>query len=136
MIGGSSPSRGWEIFLPTTASRPAMGLTQTPFQWVPGALSLGVKQGGHKADHSPPSSAEVNNAWNYTSTPHLPSRCDAHLKHRDNFTFTTIITITATVIFIIIVTGITVISAFIISIIIIIIIIIHITLVVAVLLLS
>jgi hypothetical protein len=34
-----------------------------------GALSLGVKRPGREADHSPPSSAEVKNAWNYTSTP-------------------------------------------------------------------
>jgi len=42
---------------------------QPPIQWVPGALSLGVKQLGHDADHSPPSSTEVKNAWCYTSTP-------------------------------------------------------------------
>jgi hypothetical protein len=36
---------------------------------VPAALSLGVKRPGREADHSPPSSAEVKNAWNYTSTP-------------------------------------------------------------------
>jgi hypothetical protein len=30
---------------------------------------LGVRQPGRKADHSPPSSAEVKNAWNYPSTP-------------------------------------------------------------------
>jgi hypothetical protein len=36
---------------------------------VPGALSLGVKRPGHEADHPPASSAEVNNAWSYTSTP-------------------------------------------------------------------
>jgi hypothetical protein len=28
-------------------------------QWVPGALSLGVKRPGCEGDHSPPSSAEV-----------------------------------------------------------------------------
>jgi hypothetical protein len=28
----------------------------------------GVKQLGHGADHSPPSSAKVKNAWSYTST--------------------------------------------------------------------
>jgi hypothetical protein len=33
--------------------------TQPPIQWMPGALSLGVKQPGHEADHSPPSSAKV-----------------------------------------------------------------------------
>jgi len=35
------------------------GPTQTLIQWVPEALSLGVKRPGHEADHSPPSSAEV-----------------------------------------------------------------------------
>jgi len=34
---------------------------QPPIQWVMGALNLRVKQLGHKADHSPPSSAEVKN---------------------------------------------------------------------------
>jgi len=29
---------------------------------------LGLKQLGCEADHSPPSSAEVKNAWSYTST--------------------------------------------------------------------
>jgi len=36
---------------------------------VPAVLSLGVKWPVREADHSPPSSAEVNNAWSYTSTP-------------------------------------------------------------------
>jgi len=36
-----------------------MGPTQLPIQWVPGALSLGIKWPGPEADHSPPSSAEV-----------------------------------------------------------------------------
>jgi hypothetical protein len=38
-------------------------------QWVPGALSLGIKRPGREADHSPPSSTGVKNAWSYTSTP-------------------------------------------------------------------
>jgi hypothetical protein len=42
-----------------TASRKALGPTQPPIQWVPWALSLGVKRLGREADHSPPSSAEV-----------------------------------------------------------------------------
>jgi hypothetical protein len=57
------------IFLYTTASRPALGPTQPPIQWVPGALSLGVTWQGREADHSPQSSAEVKNAWGYNSTP-------------------------------------------------------------------
>jgi len=33
---------------------------QFPTQWVPGALSLGVKRSGREAFHTPSSSAEVN----------------------------------------------------------------------------
>jgi hypothetical protein len=40
-------------------SRPALGTTQLPIQWVPEALSLGVKRPGSETDHSPPPSAEV-----------------------------------------------------------------------------
>jgi len=60
--------QGLGIFLFTTVSRPPLGSTQLTIQWVPGALSLGVKRPGREADHSPPSSAEVKNAWSYTST--------------------------------------------------------------------
>jgi hypothetical protein len=52
----------------TTASRPALGPTQSPIQWVPGTLSLGVKWPVCEADHSPPTSAEVKNAWSHNST--------------------------------------------------------------------
>jgi len=38
---------------------------------VLGALSLGIKQLGHEADHPLPSSAQVKNAWSYTSTRHI-----------------------------------------------------------------
>jgi hypothetical protein len=31
-----------------------------PIQWVPGPVSPGIKQQGCEADHSPPSSAKVN----------------------------------------------------------------------------
>jgi hypothetical protein len=46
----------------TTASRPALGSTLPPIQWVPGALSVGIKRPGRECDHSPPSSDEVGNA--------------------------------------------------------------------------
>jgi hypothetical protein len=45
-----------------------LGPTQPPIQWLPGALSLGVKRPGREADHSPPTNAEIKNAWSYTST--------------------------------------------------------------------
>jgi hypothetical protein len=57
-----------------TASRPALGPTPSPIEWVPGALSLGVKRPVREADHSPPSSDEVKNAWSYTSTPYASPR--------------------------------------------------------------
>jgi len=36
-------------------------------------LSLGVKWPGHEADYTPPSSAEVKNAWHCTSNPNTSS---------------------------------------------------------------
>jgi hypothetical protein len=58
---------GSRIF--STSSRPAVGPTKPLIQWVPGALSAGVKRQGREADHSPPPSAEVKKMWIYTSTP-------------------------------------------------------------------
>jgi hypothetical protein len=68
MIGCSSPGRGWEFFS-SSESRQALGPTQPPIQWVTGVSPLGVKRPGRETDHSPPSSAEVNNSWSCTSTP-------------------------------------------------------------------
>jgi hypothetical protein len=66
---GFDSRRELGIFLVTTVSRPALGPTQPPIQWVPGTLSLGVKRPAREADHSPPPSAEVKNVWSYTPTP-------------------------------------------------------------------
>jgi hypothetical protein len=69
------------IFLFNTASRMALGLTQSPIQWVPGVPSLGSKQPGSEADHSPPSSAEVKECVElYIHSPNMPSWHDAQLK--------------------------------------------------------
>jgi hypothetical protein len=57
------------IFLFATAFRPSLGSTQPPIQCVPGNVSPAVKQPKREADHSLLSSAEVKNAWSYTSTP-------------------------------------------------------------------
>jgi hypothetical protein len=67
-IGGFESRKGLGIFLFTTVSRTALGATQPPIQWVPRALSLGVKRPGCEADHSPPSSTNNKNAWSYTSS--------------------------------------------------------------------
>jgi hypothetical protein len=85
---GFDSRRGLGIFLFTIASRTALGPTQPPTQWVPGAFSLGVKRPGREADHSPPSSAEVKNAWSYTSAPQYAFMALWLVKHRENFTFT------------------------------------------------
>jgi hypothetical protein len=65
------PSRG-EIFLFSTVFRLPLGPTQPPVEWLPGALSLGVKKQRHDTDHSPPSAAEVSNG-EAISTTHMSS---------------------------------------------------------------
>jgi hypothetical protein len=51
---------GQRIFLLAPASRPALGSTQPPIQWVPGGHFPGGKARPRRdAVHSPPSSAEV-----------------------------------------------------------------------------
>jgi hypothetical protein len=90
------------IFLFTTMSRMALGPTQLPIHWVPGALSMVVKWPGHEADHLPLSSAEIKE-WVelYLYSPNAPSWCGAQLKkkHWDNFypfTYTMLNTVQAT----------------------------------------
>jgi hypothetical protein len=85
---GFDSRRGQGIFLCTTVPRTALGPNQPPIQWVPWALSLGVRRPRREADHSPPSSVEFNTAWNYTSTPQYVFMTWCLVKHRDNFTFT------------------------------------------------
>jgi hypothetical protein len=55
-------------FFVSTSSRQALGLTQSPIQWLPGALSPTVKLSEREADHSPPASAEVKKIWLYIFT--------------------------------------------------------------------
>jgi hypothetical protein len=49
------------------------GAHPASIQWVPGAFFLGVKRPEHETDHSPPSSAEVNNSEGILSFPHTTS---------------------------------------------------------------
>jgi hypothetical protein len=66
--------RGLGIFPVTIVFRMTVGPTHPPIQWVPGALSLGVKRLGHEADHSPPSSAKVKEYLElYLHFPNTPS---------------------------------------------------------------
>jgi len=81
--------QGQEFFHFTTAYRPALGLTQPPLQRAAGAHIPWLKRYTHEAHHSRSASAEVKNAWSYTSTtPHVfIAWC--LVKHRDSFTFYT-----------------------------------------------
>jgi hypothetical protein len=73
-----------EIYLFSTASKPALGPTQR-IQWVPGAFPR-VKQSGCEADHSFPTSAMANNACSITSTLPYTFMAWCLTKHSDNFT--------------------------------------------------
>jgi hypothetical protein len=48
-------------FLFSKSSRPVLGSTLPPIQWVPRTLFPGLKRPGREADHSLPSSDEVKN---------------------------------------------------------------------------
>jgi len=70
---GSIPGNGSEgIFFLAIMSRPALGPIQPPIWQSPVALLLGLKKPSCEFDHSHPSSVNVKNAWNDTSThPHI-----------------------------------------------------------------
>jgi hypothetical protein len=61
--GGSIPGRGqwWNFFSSPPRPDPLWGPPTFLLEWV--------KRSGREADHSPPSSAGVKNAWSYNSTP-------------------------------------------------------------------
>jgi hypothetical protein len=87
--GRSSSPGGGKNFHFSMLSTPALGPTQPPIQWVPGALSPEVKRQGREADHSPQTTAEVKKMWLYTSILYTSSWRGAYfIKHRDNFTLT------------------------------------------------
>jgi hypothetical protein len=56
-------------FLTSTVSRPAVGPTESPIEWVPGPLSPGEKWQEREADHLRPTNAEVKKMWIYRSIP-------------------------------------------------------------------
>jgi hypothetical protein len=71
-VGALSPGRVKSF--PFFMSRSALGSTQPPMQWVPGALSPEVKRLGREADHSPPSLCRSQeNVDLYIHSPSTPS---------------------------------------------------------------
>jgi hypothetical protein len=73
---GFDPRRGQRMFPLASVSRPAVGFTQPPVQWVPGGggpFPGGKARQGRDADQSPPSSAEVVNEYElYVLSPQAP----------------------------------------------------------------
>jgi hypothetical protein len=81
---GFDPRMVQGIFVFVTAPRLAL---VTAVQRIPWDLFLGVQRPLRETDHSAPSSAAVNNAWNFTSILPYASMVWWLVKHRDNFTF-------------------------------------------------
>jgi hypothetical protein len=76
VLGYGLNDRGSRVQFPTGAGNSSLyhriqngsGAHPASYTMVTGVLSPGVKWPWREADHSPPSSAEVKNAWSYTST--------------------------------------------------------------------
>jgi hypothetical protein len=96
---GSIPGRHSDglFFSLRHRARPVLRPIQPPIQLVPRDITPGIKLPGSETDHSLPYSAEVKNAWSYTSTPQytfmtwcltgyvFTAWC--FVKYKDNFTF-------------------------------------------------
>jgi hypothetical protein len=68
------PRQGQRIFPLTSVSRPVLGPTQTPVQWVPGVLSPGIKRGrGVTLTTHPHLVPRSRMSRSYTSSPQAPS---------------------------------------------------------------
>jgi hypothetical protein len=63
--GRASPGKGWDFSL---HDRVQTGSGAPPASYPVGTWGSfpGVKRPGRETDHSPPSNAEVKNAWSYT----------------------------------------------------------------------
>jgi hypothetical protein len=85
---GVESRQGLGIFLFTKASRPSLRFTQPPVQWIPGALSLGVKRLGREADHLPQFSARSRMRGAIPPLSSTPPCLGAQLKAQGHFTFT------------------------------------------------
>jgi hypothetical protein len=60
-----------DIFFYSPSFRPTQGLTQPCIQWIPGYVSLGIKQQRREADHSSPYSSQVKNGGAVPPLPHM-----------------------------------------------------------------
>jgi hypothetical protein len=69
--------QGYEVFLFSRASRPALGPTPPSVQWASGAFCLVIRLSVHEVDQSPQSRDEVKNVWSCTSIylGYIPAWC-------------------------------------------------------------
>jgi hypothetical protein len=81
------PSKGWEFTLQHHVQT-GSGAHAASYPVGTGALSLGVKQLGHEADHSPIYSAEAKECMELYLHPQYNFMVWCLVKHRDKFTFT------------------------------------------------
>jgi hypothetical protein len=81
---GLIPGRVWEFFL-HHGVQTGSGVHLASYLMGTAGSFPAVKRPGREADNSPPSSAEIENAWNYTSTPPYVFTAWYFIKPRDNF---------------------------------------------------
>jgi len=80
-------SRHRQIIVPfSTVLILTPGTTNLLFNKYKGSfLSLGIKQAGHKPEHSTSSSAKIRNAKNYTFTPTYAFKARSLMTYRTNY---------------------------------------------------
>jgi hypothetical protein len=87
-MGYGLDGQGTGVLFPTGAiDLPALKLTQPPIQWAPRAFTLDAKRLEHDANHSPPSSSEVNNGGAVLPLPHISSWLAAQLIRHERLYF-------------------------------------------------
>jgi len=90
--GGRPEFNSWQvlgIFSPHHIVQTGCGAHPASYPMSAGGFfPPGVKWPVREADHPLPSSAEVNNAWSYISTPQYVLMAWCLIKHKDEFTFT------------------------------------------------